>query len=171
MISKFKRPRGRPPRKKMLVETPYLPPQRNSLGQRQRVWVAFTDETRLWWLKWLRPGFRHCFALINDGEHWMALEPLSSCLEVAVLPPPPDFNLPDWLRGQGHHVVEATLHRKLFSLPPLAIFNCVEVVKRLLGVRTWRIITPHDLYRHLLRQFIAAQAKYSPTPNESKTNG
>lgn len=23
--------------------------------------VVFSDNTDLWWLRWLKPGFRHCF--------------------------------------------------------------------------------------------------------------
>jgi hypothetical protein len=163
-----------------LMAAAYLPPQQNSFGQYQRAWVVFTDESRIWWLRWLRPGFRHCFALLNDGEHWLALEPLASCLEVTVLPPPADFNLPEWLRGQGHRVVEAALRRNVWQTAPLAIFNCVEVVKRLLGIRAMHVLTPFQLYRHLLRKFVAAQASApandpttpKPTPkNTGKNHG
>ena len=133
-----------------------FPSAKNSMGQMQRAWVVFNDEGSIWWLRWLRPGFRHCFVIINDDDHWIAIEPLASCLEVSVLPPPPDFNLPDWFRGQGHHVVPAGLVRQVESIAPLAFLNCVEVVKRVLGLRMMHIVTPYQLYRHLMRQLPSA---------------
>lgn len=143
-----RRPRGRP-RKPAPTHPAYLPANENSFGQRQRAWVVFTDEGRIWWLKWLRPGFRHCFAILNDGAHWVAAEPLAHCLECSVLPSPPDFNLPAWLAAQGHRVVETPLNRKLPTHAPLAFLNCVEVVKRIIGLRAPWVMTPYQLYRHL----------------------
>lgn len=153
------RPRGRP-RKQDRFSEAYLPARKNSFGQYQRVWVVFTNEARIKWLKLLKPGFRHCFALINDGQRWLAVEPLASCMEVTVLPSPADFNLPDWLRGQGHHAVEAELHRNVWRMAPWAVLNCVEVIKRLLGLRMPLIFTPHQLYQHLARRLNAA--KFNP---------
>jgi hypothetical protein len=161
-----RRKRGRPPKHNRLMSDAYLPARKNSFGQYQRVWVVFTDESRIPWLRWLRPGFRHCFAILNDSEHWLALEPLASCLEVTVLPSPADFNLPEWLRGQGHRVVEAALQRKVFHTAPFAPLNCVEVVKRLLGIRAPWLLTPYQLYRHVLQKFIAAQATSEFNPNQ-----
>jgi hypothetical protein len=143
-------------KKKSLLES-YFPGNRNSFGQIQRAWVVFADENKIFWLRWLRPGFRHCFVVLNDGEHWLALEPLHSCLEVTVLPSPPDFNLPVWLRGQGHHVVEAALQRDMTCMAPIALLNCVEVVKRFLGLRRLFILTPYQLFHHLERQLKFAQ--------------
>jgi hypothetical protein len=169
------RGRGRPRKINRLLGDAYLPARQNSFGQYQRVWVVFTDEARIWWLRWLRPGFRHCFAILNDSDHWLAVEPLASCMEVTVLPSPADFNLPEWLRGQGHRVVEAALQRKMYHAAPFAILNCVEVVKRLLGIRAPWILTPYQLYRHLQQQFLAAQTQDNSNatsqPTSGKTNG
>lgn len=152
-MHKFKRSRGRPRKHEKQIGA-YLPANQNSFGQYQRVWIAFTDESRLWWLAWLRPGFRHCFAILNDGEHWLAVEPLASCMEITVLPPAPDFNLPGWLTAQGHKVVEAELQRKKMHPAPFAALNCVEVVKRVLGLRAPWIFTPYQLYRYLSQKFL-----------------
>ncbi|HCM83708.1 MAG TPA: hypothetical protein DIS76_03990 [Rhodospirillaceae bacterium] len=142
-----------------------MPANKNSFGQKQRAWVVFTDEDRIFWLRWLRPGYRHCFMIMNDDEHWLAVEPLASCMEVTVLPSPPDFNLPEWLRGQGHQVVEASLQRNVQKTAPIAPLNCVEVCKRVLGLRALYILTPYQLYRHL--SGILAQAKTTKTTGEN----
>lgn len=156
------------PRKPRVLDGAYLPAHKNSFGQYQRAWVAFTDERRIWWLGWLRPGFRHCFALLNDSEHWLAVEPLASCMEITVLPTPADFNLPDWLRGQGHHVVEAMLDRRLIHPAPFAFLNCVEVVKRVLGIRAPWVITPYLLYQHLQQKFSATQKISAVSNNDAQ---
>ena len=36
--------------------------------------------------------------------------------------------------------------------PDARPITCVEIVKRLLGVRAPAVVTPHQLYRHLLRE-------------------
>ncbi len=134
----------------------FLPPGHNSFQQPQRAWVVFADETNIAWLRWLKHKFRHCFVLINDGDHWIALEPLASCLEVSVLPPAPDFNLPAWLEAQHHVVCEAPIRRHLEKMAPLAPLNCVEIVKRYLGIRDPFILTPYHLYRYLTTQQLRA---------------
>ena len=51
-----------------------------------RAWVVFCGDADLWWLRLLRPGFRHCFVALNDGTHWITMDPLSPHLEIAVQP-------------------------------------------------------------------------------------
>ncbi|HSK38647.1 MAG TPA: hypothetical protein VK943_02660, partial [Arenibaculum sp.] len=77
-----------------------------------RAWVVFCGQADLVWLRLLRRGFRHCFAVLNDGERWITVDPLSPCLEVAVQPVPAEFDLPRWLRERGHVVVPAAIDRR-----------------------------------------------------------
>ena len=64
-----------------------------------RAWIVFCDNTELAWLRLLRPGFRHCFAVLHDGERWIAIDPLATRLEVTVPPLAADFDLPGWFAG------------------------------------------------------------------------
>jgi hypothetical protein len=116
-----------------------------------RAWVVFCGEAELWWLKCLRPGFRHCFALLNDGRNWVTLDPLSSHTEVAVQPVPADFDLPAWFRERGHAVAAARLRRGHARPAPFAPFTCVEAVKRVLGLHAPLVLTPRQLHRRLTR--------------------
>lgn len=118
----------------------------------QKVWVVFTGQTDLPWLKILRPGFRHCFVLLHDGKHWITLDPLSNYTDISVHHVPQEFNLPQWLRDRGHRVIETTLNR-VQKPAPFMIFTCVEAVKRVLGLHKRFIFTPWQLYRHLEKQF------------------
>ena len=42
--------------------------------------VVFSDTTDLWWLKFLKSGFRHCFVIIKfsdlERDRWVALDPM-----------------------------------------------------------------------------------------------
>jgi hypothetical protein len=116
----------------------------------QKAWVVFSGMTEISWLKLLKPGFRHCYVLINDGERWVSIDPLSHMTEVSVHHHvPAEFDLPGWLRSRGNKVVQASLKRDLKSAAPVMFFTCVEAVKRILGIHKRGIVTPWQLYRHL----------------------
>ncbi len=116
-----------------------------------RVWVVFRGEAELWWLRLLKPGFRHCFALLHDGRHWVIVDPLSPFTDVSVLDLPAAFDLPGWYRGMGMAVAPAPVRRGLTRPAPWAPFTCVEAVKRLLGLHAPAVLTPWQLYRRLAR--------------------
>ncbi|MEI6558953.1 MAG: hypothetical protein WCO00_11150 [Rhodospirillaceae bacterium] len=118
-------------------------------GPSPRAWVVFCDGTELAWLRLLRPGFRHCFVMLHDGERWIAIDPLAALLEVTVPPVAADFDLPGWFAGRGHAVVAAPIRRALGRPAPWAPFTCVETCKRVLGLRDRLVLTPWQLYRRL----------------------
>lgn len=113
-------------------------------------WVVFTGQTDLPWLKIFKPGFRHCYVLLNDGHHWLSFDPLSNYTDVSVHHLPPAFNLPLWMKDRGHKVVPARVERSLKPAPWM-VFTCVEAVKRVLGIHARFIFTPWQLYRHLTK--------------------
>lgn len=114
------------------------------------VWVVFSDETDLGFLKVLRRGFRHCFVVIRDQGCWLSCDPLAHVTELSVLNVPEDFDVLNWLRKQGMIVVKVSpqIRPKHKILPPM-LFTCVEAVKRLIGLREWWVLTPWQLYRAL----------------------
>ncbi|HYD97765.1 MAG TPA: hypothetical protein VEH84_00155 [Alphaproteobacteria bacterium] len=132
-------------------------PLRRAAGA--RAWVAFTGRADLWWLRLLRPGFRHCLALLHDGRHWIVVDPLAGCTEVAVVRLPPGGDLADGYRAAGWTVVPAPLRRPMARPAPWSPFTCVEAVKRVLGLHDRRVLTPWQLYRRLI-----ALAKPEPRP-------
>lgn len=116
----------------------------------QKAWVVFSGKADLPWLRLLRPGFRHCFVLLNDGRHWISLDPLSNYTDVIVHHLPAGFDLPAWLSARGHQVVAAPLTRRMKPAPWM-LFTCVEAVKRVICLHTRSIITPWQLYCCLLK--------------------
>ena len=121
-------------------------------NQPQEAWVVFSGEAELWWLRLLKPGFRHCFAIARDTKNWIVLDPLSPHLEVSVLPLPHGFDVPRWLMEQNMTVIRAPIKRDYARCAPTNWFSCVEVIKRFLGIHTRRILTPWQLYRFLQKE-------------------
>jgi hypothetical protein len=111
-------------------------------------WVVYRGETPLWWLRLLKPGFRHCLALLTDGRHWVAVDPLAGFTDVAVLDLPAEFDLPGWYRAQGL-IVDAAPLRRPPGPAPWGPFTCVEAVKRLIGLRAPWVLTPWQLHHYL----------------------
>lgn len=118
----------------------------------RRVVVSFTSTTDLAWLKFLLPrSFRHCAVHIHEGKLWASVEALAGYTEIAVHSGALD--LPSTLREKGFTVIDARLRRdektRRMALPGL--YSCVTEVKRILGLHRPLIITPGQLYRHLIK--------------------
>ncbi len=114
----------------------------------QKAWVIFSGQSDLPFLRFLKRGFRHCFLILNDGKHWIAVDPLASTIEITIPDAPIDFDLPRWLKTQGYTVQSAPIHSHR-KPAPLTMFSCVDSVKRILGIRKRRIITPWQLHQYL----------------------
>ena len=111
--------------------------------------VVFTDQTDLWWLAFLRRGYRHCFLLIRFDNIWISVDALAHKTEIMRIDIPDSFSLIKWFESQGDSVVRCpTIQTKLKPLWPSA-FSCVEAVKRVLGVQKFFIFTPWQLYKFL----------------------
>jgi len=118
-------------------------------------WVVFSGQTDVSWLRWLRPGFRHCFVVLNDAGRWLTVDPMLNHMDVQVHHHlPSNFDFPRWLTARGHRVVRAPLDRTHKKAAPWRPFTCVEAVKRILGIHTTTILTPWQLYRHLAQHAI-----------------
>lgn len=52
----------------------------------EKAYVIFTDNTDLWWLRLLKPGFRHCYLLLSGrgGRCWLELNPCSDQIAVSL---------------------------------------------------------------------------------------
>ena len=115
----------------------------------QRVLVVFDDRIEICWLRLLKPGFRHCFAVVDDRGVWVVYEARSNLTAVQTF----DGDDPaGWYRGQGHTVVETRVRAPVPRAMPWAPFTCVEAVKRVIGLRAGAVWTPWQLYRTLSKE-------------------
>jgi len=111
-----------------------------------KAWVVFCKNTDIWWLKFLKIGYRHCFLILYDGYNWITYDPMSSFTDINVHKT--EFHLPSWFSENGYTVVETSV-RKCHTLAPISIYSCVEGVKRILGIQSFAVLTPYQLYKHL----------------------
>jgi hypothetical protein len=121
-----------------------------------RVIVVFEDRAATGGFRWLRSGFRHCFCLVRRPVGWIVCDPLKSktCLEV--VDPYDERELLLHYRRRNAIVlvgrcIEPDRGRDFFR--PL---TCVEIVKRVVGLRAPRVWTPYQLYRALRHSGFAA---------------
>jgi hypothetical protein len=114
--------------------------------------VVFSGRADLRWLACLKPGFRHCFAALASGRHWVVYNPLSHCTDIAVLDGVGGDALAAWYRSHGFTVVCWTRRRPAAKPAPPGFYTCVEAVKRVLGIHAPRVITPWNLYNFLQKE-------------------
>lgn len=99
--------------------------------------------------RFLKAGFRHCFAVLQAGDYWVALDGEAGVPSIRVVTGA-DFDLAKLYRDAGLTVVE-TDQRQRPLRAPFVIYNCVGLVKAALCIRS-TAITPFSLYRHLLKE-------------------
>lgn len=116
----------------------------------KRAWVIFTGKTDIFWLRILKPGFRHCFLILNDGKRWISFDPLASYTDIQTYDHfDSRFDLPRWLLNRGFSVVSAPFNTNHSKAAPCMFFTCVEAIKRVLGIHKRSILTPWQLYKFL----------------------
>ncbi|WP_417821335.1 hypothetical protein [Terasakiella sp.] len=111
--------------------------------------VVFSDNTGVWWLKFLKPGFRHCFVILETDRGCIWVDPLSNNFTLKILEGYELAGLIRWYRDMGMHVVTVEPQAQKSQPFALAPMSCVEVVKRLLGIRDRFVLTPWQLFSHL----------------------
>lgn len=117
----------------------------------QRAWIVFGGAADQPWLRLLRPGFRHCFAALEDADGWLVLDPLTGRLVAARLAVPDGFDLPGFYARAGLRVVGPfrPAPPRARWLPALAPCNCVSLCRAVLGGAAPFALTPWGLYRGL----------------------
>lgn len=96
--------------------------------------------------RFLKPGFRHCLAAIQNGNYWIMVDGCEGIPVVEVVAPS-DFDLAEYFRDKGFTVVETEQGEVPRS--PFAVANCVGMVCAILCIRAPFVLTPYGLYKHL----------------------
>ena len=129
---------------------PVAGPAGSAATSADRAVVVFGEETTLAWLRLLKPGFRHCCAYLRLPEGWIGVDPLSHYLVLRAFPDwPREADLAGHLRRTGQCALTVPVVAPPRRLAPPLPFSCVEVVKRLIGLQSWTIRTPWELYLHV----------------------
>lgn len=123
--------------------------RRAGMAPWRRVLVVFTDSRRVWWLRMLKPGFRHCLVVLESTETLVVLDPLLQGVEVRLLPARGLGELVARLKADGATVLACRPGRPPPRLAPVRPFTCVELVKRTLGMRAPWVLTPWQLHNRI----------------------
>lgn len=111
--------------------------------------VVFGGHADLWWLRLLKPGFRHCFVVLAGSGEWVVVDPLSHRTCVVLIPFCPEFDLAGWYRENGFMVVQTKVFSPDRRVAPIRPYSCVESVKRILGIRAAWVLTPWQLFLYV----------------------
>lgn len=116
-----------------------------------QVLIVFVDGTECRALHWLKQGFRHCFVAMRWGKQWVICDPLKNHIEFSVGKPPHDLDLGRFYRERGFVVLTGhCAPKKIKGRPWLEPLTCVAIVKRIIGLRAFWVLTPWQLYRMLI---------------------
>ncbi len=100
--------------------------------------------------RFLKPGFRHCFVAVKDGNCWISIDGQVGVPVIEAVAPT-DYDLAAFYRDQGYTVAETTRGTASTRLPFINA-NCVGIVKIILGIRVPAVLTPWRLYKYLTRR-------------------
>jgi hypothetical protein len=117
--------------------------------------VFHKREPHFWWAHWLKQGFRHVelFRPHYYGPQltdvmWLILRPDLELLESHI-----DFDpTPPWTKFAGATIVKVQVLKKAWKVRQwfhMGPFSCVEVVKAALGINSFWMRTPFQLYKYL----------------------
>lgn len=115
----------------------------------RRALVVFVGKTEIKWLRFLKKGYRHCFAIIEGQNGWALYNPLSHYTEIRIYPGVQIDDIACFYRGLGHTVIKTTVREPARKLAPIAPYTCVEAVKRALGIQARLVVTPWRLRQYL----------------------
>lgn len=131
-----------------MMENP-APDRRAGNHSTGRIVVVFSGATDLRWLQALKPGFRHCYAVLKNAGGWLLIDPASHQTRIEYLGPMPLRRLLVGLQTAETTVVCCRRRDAPMRLAPIRPFTCVEAVKRLIGIHAPWTLTPWQLFDHL----------------------
>ena len=115
-------------------------------------WYVIFRKTKLkhWVFKWLDSEFQHVYAVKESpgGEFWIVLDGKNSCTEVTLLS---KIDYPHIRCIEPNSIIlsiRAIIHPESYRYT-LCVFNCVELVKSVLGIKGFWCWTPYQLYKRL----------------------
>ncbi len=114
-----------------------------------RALVVFETDAEMWWMRFLKPGFRHCSIAVERNGFWIIYDPLFHQSAMDVLDGYTFEGISARLRAAGKTVVSCNIRPAPLRAAPWRPFTCVEAVKRVLGIHDGLINTPYQLFKFL----------------------
>ena len=108
--------------------------------------VGFGGEPTLWWMKFLKKGFYHCVVAVGSGNEWILIDPLIHCNDIVFLE---ISDVESFLNKNGYTTIRCKIEEPKKRSLSIVPYTCVETVKRFIGVKNCKIITPFQLFNYL----------------------
>jgi hypothetical protein len=120
--------------------------------------VYYPRTPYFFWTEWLRQGFRHCdlwraerFGPDISNVVWLRLRPTFEILESYI-----EFDpTPPWVKHPGATVQKVQVLSKQYKVRQWFAFgppSCVETLKNALGISSFWVRTPYQLYNYIKRR-------------------
>ena len=117
-----------------------------------RAYLIFEDSPTKW-LRALKKHYKHVSILVPSGDVHVHIDTRSKGTEIRVV----DYCEVEYMfdRTLFHDVtivpIDITKDDKGYGW---SVFTCVEQAKRILGIRAWWVLTPYQLYKHVVNERI-----------------
>lgn len=131
-------------------------------GQRssryERLYICFRPKsitpkvvTRI--LPWLNIEFGHCYMLLKSEHGWLYIDPLMTGLLIKELPNDkgPQFIVDNSPDDKMLEFKCPDAEEQFHWHPWLGMLSCVTFTKYALGINGWKIITPYQLWKRLIK--------------------
>lgn len=131
----------------------------DTAGVEPITWYAcyMNRENPRWWNKHLKLDFQHVqlrsylqYSPDPSDVLWIVVDPCLSYVRTKIY----DAQMAPWADAEVKHYQRVTVAtdwkkvREWFAFGPI---TCVEIAKAYLGISSWRIRTPWQLYKHIRR--------------------
>lgn len=114
-------------------------------------YVIFEDSRSIW-TRLFKKNYRHVSILLPAGEGlWVHIDPVMQGVYYEVVTDEDVEHIHDRVLFHDVSIVQVEL-KTLYGNHFPAAFTCVELVKRILGIYNWGIVTPYQLYKYLCNQ-------------------
>ena len=115
-----------------------------------KAYVIF-DDSRSRWLKLLKPNYRHVSVLLPVDDYYIHIDPVKSRIQFRVVTQEEAAAIYDETVYYDIAIVQTDVQPLIPVRRSPAFLNCVELVKNVLGIRKWWIVTPYQLYNYITK--------------------
>lgn len=114
-----------------------------------KYYVVFGESKHAhWFIRCLKPPFQHCLVVRDDDTYWSIIEPLCSHIDTRVVLKEGNADIGQLFPDSVILSHKAVLKGEAMTWT-LGIGSCVDIVKRVIGLRDFWVWTPHQLYKRL----------------------
>lgn len=103
-------------------------------------------------LPWLNIEFGHCYIIWKSETCWLYLDPLMHGLLIKELP---HDKGPQFIVDHSHdRMLEVKCPEPIAQFhwrPWLGMLSCVTFCKYIIGISSWKIVTPYQLFKRLVK--------------------